>query len=56
MRHIRYYNWVLAIVVESGAIYSGILLLGLVLWQNNATAMIIIGAAVSQVVVSYVRC
>lgn len=50
-RNTYYYGWVIAIIIESGAVYCGGLIAELVVWKANNTALVIILAGLSQSVV-----
>ena len=54
VRHTEYYDWVIAIVIESGAVYTACLICELVLYRMNNSGTFIIVGILSQVVVCWV--
>jgi len=48
-RHASYYNVVLALVIESGALYTLVLILGLITFAVRSPAVFIVDSALSQI-------
>lgn len=50
-RQLGYYDWVLAIIIESGIVCTGSLVIVLVVWMTASPALVIVVAALAQIMV-----